>query len=146
MKENFPEDQLQDIFYNMRRVEPTFNFKSDDELRTLTEAIYKCGYTWSQQDRDIGFYHPDSKLILNFKGLHRYSPESIIRIYNSTWSKDSFDKQTKRKNRVKIFRSFWLWVFSFTLLFFVDIKYARIIIPILFVRFLYLTIKASINK
>ena len=69
MKENFTEDQLQDIFYNMKKIEPAFNNWNQEQLRNLTQAIFKCGYSFMQQDKDIGFFHPKNQLILNFKGL-----------------------------------------------------------------------------
>jgi hypothetical protein len=141
METNFNEKQLHDIFFNMKRIEPAFNNWNDDELRNLTKAIYGCGYTWNQQDKDVGFFHPKNELILNFKGLHLYTPESIIEIYASTWSKDSAEKKMRGELRIKSFKSFWLWIISFSLLFFVDFKYAIFVILPLFIRFLYYTIK-----
>ena len=146
MTENFDEEQLQDIFFNMKRIEPAFNNWSEHELRKLVQAVYECGYAWTQRDKNIGFFHPKNELILNFKGLHFYTPESIIEIYRTTWSKDSVNKQIRGELKVKSFKSFWLWIFSFSLLFFIDIKYAVFIISPLFIRFIYYTIKSARNK
>ena len=146
MAENFDEEQLQDIFFNMKRIEPAFDNWSEHELRKLTQAVYKCGYTWTQQDKDVGFFHPKNELILNFKGLHFYNPESIIKTYHTSWSKDSVEKKIGGELRVKSFKSFCLWIFSFLLLFFIDLKYAVFIISPLFIRFLYYTIKSSKYK
>ena len=145
MKDNFNEEQLQDIFFNMKKIEPAFTNWSEHELRKLTQAIYECGYTWTQQDKDVGFFHPKNELILNFKGLHYYTPESIIRTYHNVWSKDSVEgmigKEQKTKSRLKEERSFWLWILSFLLLFFIDTEYAAFVITLLFLRYVYYSIK-----
>jgi hypothetical protein len=146
MKDNFDEDQLQDIFFNMKRIEPAFNLWSEDELRMLAKAVFDCGYTWAQQDKDVGFFHPKNELILNFKGLHLYTPESIKKTYEATWSKDSADNQKRKKLKMKSFKSFWLWIFSFALLILIDFKNAAIIISFLFFRFIYHTLKQSSIK
>ena len=130
----------------MKRIEPAFNNWSEKELRQLTQAVYECGYTWTRQDKDVGFFHPKNELILNFKGLHYYTPESIVKTYHTTWSKDSVEKKMRGELRVKSFKSFWLWIFSFSLLFFIEIKYAAFIIFPLFMRFMYYTVKSYRNK
>lgn len=78
MEKNFTDKEIKDIICNIKRVEPNFENWSDEKLRDLIHAVYKCGYRWEQQDKDIGFYHPLSQLILNFKGLDIYSPDQII--------------------------------------------------------------------
>ena len=45
MEDNFNEEELQDIFFNMKRIEPAFNNWSEQKLRKLTQAVYECGYT-----------------------------------------------------------------------------------------------------
>lgn len=140
MEENFTKDQLQSILFNMKIIEPAFNNWTDLKLKNLTRAIYKCGYSWDEQDKDIGFFHPKNKLILNFKGLHYYTPESIIDTYNRVWSKDSVEKKIEGKLRVK---SFWLWIISFLSLFFIDFIYAVFIISLLFIRFIYYAVKSG---
>ena len=142
MKENFTEDQLQDIFYNMKKIEPAFNNWNQEQLRNLTQAIFKCGYSFMQQDKDIGFFHPKNQLILNFKGLHYYTPETIIDTYKRVWSKDSLGNKIKGELKVKVFKSMLLWLFSFSILFFVDFKYAVYLILLLFIRFIYFIIKS----
>jgi hypothetical protein len=146
MKENFDDEELKDIFYHMKRVEPAFNYWSENELNNLTQAIYKCGYIWERQDKDVGFFHPKNELILNFKGLHLYSPDSILSTYESIWSKDNIEKKKNKQLRMKRFKSFWIWIFSFLLLFFIDIKYACSIIFLLFVRFIYYSLSSSLDK
>ena len=143
MEENFTKDQLQSILFNMKIIEPAFNNWTDLKLKKLTRAIYKCGYSWDEQDKDIGFFHPKNKLILNFKGLHYYTPESIIDTYNRVWSKDSVEKKIEGKLRVKSFKSFWLWIISFLSLFFIDFIYAVFIISLLFIRFIYYAVKSG---
>lgn len=145
MEDNFTEDQLQDIFFNMRRIEPAFYNWSDEKLKNLTKAIYKCGYSWTQQDKDVGFFHPTNELILNFKGLYFYTPESIIDKYNTVWSKESIETKNREERRVKSMKSLWLWIISFSSLFFVDRRYAVFIILPLFYRFLYYATKSGRN-
>ena len=146
MKDNFEKEELNDIFYNMKRVEPAFKNWSEIDLINLTKAIYKCGYVWEQQDKEVGFFHPKNELILNFKGLHLYNPESIIRTYDTVWSKDSAEKQKIKALRMKSFKSFWTWIFSFLLLLVFDLKYAGSIIFLLFIRFIYYSLSSSLHK
>ena len=127
----------------MKRIEPEFNNWGEEKLKNLTKAIYKCGYTWEEQDKDVGFYHPKNKLILNFKGLHHYTPETIIKTYNRVWSKDTVEMKIKGEMKVKSFKSFWLWIISFLSLFLIDFKYAVIIISLLFIRFIYYVVKSK---
>ena len=143
MQENFTENQLEDIFFNMKRIEPEFNNWGEEKLKNLTKAIYKCGYTWLEKDKDIGFFNPKNKLILNFKGLQYYTPETIIDTYNSVWSKDTLEETIKRENRVRSIKGFFLWIISLLSLFFIDFKYAVIIISLLFIRFIYYAVKSK---
>ena len=146
MKENFAEDELRDILFNMKRIEPAFNLWSEDDLIKLIQAVYKCGYIWTQKDKDVGFFHPKNELILNFKGLHFYTPESIIETYNTVWSKDSVKNHIRKELKVKSLKSCLLWIISFSLLLFIDAKYAVYVISALFLRFIYFTIRSSNNK
>ena len=120
----------------MKRIEPGFNNWSEEKLKNLTEAIYKCGYIWDEQDKDIGFFHPKNELILNFKGLHYYTPETIIDTYNRVWSKDTKERAKQRERRSKSFKSCLLLLLSFLCLFFVDLKYGVIIILLFLIRFI----------
>ena len=146
MRQNFTEDQLKDIFFHMKRIEPGFNNWSEEKLKNLTEAIYKCGYFWDEQDKDIGFFHPKNELILNFKGLHYYTPETIIDTYNRVWSKDTKERAKQRERRSKSFKSCLLLLLSFLCLFFVDLKYGVIIILLFLIRFIYYAVRSYADE
>jgi len=138
MRENFNETELKEIISLMKSVEPAFKYWRKEKLINLTRAIYKCGYTWDDSCKDLGFLHPKNNLVLNFKGLHHYNPDSIIDTYENVWSKDSEENQIKKGYRVKYFKAFLTWISSFLLLFIMDNNtYASIFISILFIRFLY---------
>ena len=47
-----------------------------------------------------------------------------------------FEMFKNKKIKVKIFKSMLLWLFSFSILFFVDFKYAVYLILLLFIRFI----------
>ena len=130
----------------MKRIEPGFNNWSEEKLKNLTEAIYKCGYIWDEQDKDIGFFHPKNELILNFKGLHYYTPETIIDTYNRVWSKDNQERARQRELKSKSFKSCLLLLLSFFCLFFVDLKYGVIIILLFFIRFIYYAISSYAHE
>tara|TARA_B100000902_G_C26854210_1_gene689766 strand:- start:113 stop:616 length:504 start_codon:yes stop_codon:yes gene_type:complete len=146
LQQNFTEDQLQDIFFNMKRVEIEFNTWNEEKLKNLTKAIYKCGYSWDEQYKDAGFFHPKNGLILNFKGLHYYTPKTIIDTYNRTWSKNTLEREKQRERKTKSFKSCLLVPLSFLSLFFVDFKYALIIISLFFIRFIYYAVRSYADE
>ena len=141
MEPNFTESELKEIIPSMRLIEPQFKKWSDDDIRALTSSIFSCGYTWTDEDKSVGFFHPKNSLILNIKKLHVYTPERILSLYERVWSKDSVEKVKKREgcyiatmvygdyesNEVKVLRNFR------------DDKLKRYLLGRLFIKIYYFT-------
>tara|TARA_B100000886_G_scaffold333579_1_gene287824 strand:- start:9418 stop:10410 length:993 start_codon:yes stop_codon:yes gene_type:complete len=134
------------IFSIMKKLEPGYNSWKDYEMEKQLDAIFLCGYEWNENQGSGGFYHPKTKLYLKIRSLNTYSPESIIDTYNRVWSKNTPEIRDKF-NKYPSLQVGFLFILSFSLFFFVEIKIALTVVIVLFIiNFLFYKWNIAIEK
>ncbi|MDC1361811.1 hypothetical protein N8203_01750 [Crocinitomicaceae bacterium] len=127
----------------LRQIEPGYNDKTDEEIINQIDAIYSCDYVFENKRKGAAFLNNKTKLYLNIKGLHYYTPESIVDTYEKVWSKSSYEETSVRDAgsqfliyMVKSLRALVVALTSFLFLL-IDFEYSIYIIYFLFLRSIY---------
>ena len=81
----------------LKDIEPGYNNLTNEEIREQIKAIKECGYEWVERKNTAGFKHTETGLYLKIKGLHRYKPEEIKKVYTEVWSRQDPKQVRKRE-------------------------------------------------